>query len=193
MNLVILDYGVGNIKSIQFAFDRLGVTAVLSNDIELIKAADKIIFPGVGEASSAMNKLKDTGLIDDIKKLKQPVLGICLGMQLMCNKTEEGQTEGLGIFDVTVKRFSNSVKVPQMGWNTITNLKSSLFDGIPDKDYMYLVHSYYAENNECAIATTDYELPYASALQKNNFYGVQFHPEKSGRSGERILQNFLKL
>ena len=193
MNLVILDYGVGNIKSIQFAFDRLGVTAVLSNDIELIKAADKIIFPGVGEASSAMNKLKDTGLTDDIKKLKQPVLGICLGMQLMCNKTEEGQTEGLGIFDVTVKRFSNSVKVPQMGWNTITNLKSSLFDGIPDKDYMYLVHSYYAENNECAIATTDYELPYASALQKNNFYGVQFHPEKSGRSGERILQNFLKL
>lgn len=193
MNLVILDYGVGNIKSIQFAFDRLGVTAVLSNDIELIKAADKIIFPGVGEASSAMNKLKDTGLTDDIKKLKQPVLGICLGMQLMCNKTEEGQTEGLGIFDVTVKRFSNSVKVPQMGWNTITNLKSSLFDGIPDKEYMYLVHSYYAENNECAIATTDYELPYASALQKNNFYGVQFHPEKSGRSGERILQNFLKL
>jgi len=193
MNLVILDYGVGNIKSIQFAFDRLGVTAVLSNDIELIKAADKIIFPGVGEASSAMNKLKDTGLIDEIKKLKQPVLGICLGMQLMCNKTEEGQTEGLGIFDVTVKRFSNSVKVPQMGWNTITNLKSRLFYGIPDKEYMYLVHSYYAENNECAIATTDYELPYASALQKNNFYGVQFHPEKSGRSGERILQNFLKL
>lgn len=193
MKLVILDYGVGNIKSIQFAFDRLGVTSVLSNDIQLIKAADKIIFPGVGEASSAMNKLKDTGLIDDIKKLKQPVLGICLGMQLMCNKTEEGQTEGLGIFDVTVKRFSNSVKVPQMGWNTITNLKSRLFDGIPDKEYMYLVHSYYAENNECAIATTDYELPYASALQKNNFYGVQFHPEKSGRSGERILQNFLKL
>lgn len=193
MNLVILDYGVGNIKSIQFAFDRLGVTAVLSNDIELIKAADKIIFPGVGEASSAMNKLKDTGLIDDIKKLKQPVLGICLGMQLMCNKTEEGQTEGLGIFDVTVKRFSNSVKVPQMGWNTITNLKSRLFDGIPDKEYMYLVHSYYAENNECAIATTDYELPYASALQKNNFYGVQFHPEKSGKSGEIILKNFLKL
>ena len=193
MNLVILDYGVGNIKSIQFAFDRLGVTAVLSNDIELIKAADKIIFPGVGEACSAMNKLKDTGLVDDIKKLKQPVLGICLGMQLMCNKTEEGQTEGLGIFDVTVKRFSNSVKVPQMGWNTITNLKSRLFDGIPDKEYMYLVHSYYAENNECAIATTDYEFPYASALQKNNFYGVQFHPEKSGRSGERILQNFLKL
>ena len=193
MNLVILDYGVGNIKSIQFAFDRLGVTAVLSNDIELIKAADKIIFPGVGEASSAMNKLKDTGLIDEIKKLKQPVLGICLGMQLMCNKTEEGQTEGLGIFDVTVKRFSNSVKVPQMGWNTITNLKSRLFDGIPDKEYMYLVHSYYAENNECAIATTDYELPYASAIQKDNFYGVQFHPEKSSKAGSQLLENFFAL
>ena len=133
MNLVILDYGVGNIKSIQFAFDRLGVTAVLSNDIELIKAADKIIFPGVGEASSAMNKLKDTGLIDEIKKLKQPVLGICLGMQLMCSKLEEGNTTGLGIFDVAVKRFSTSVKVPHMGWNTITNLKSMLFKDISDK------------------------------------------------------------
>tara|TARA_B110000003_G_scaffold53347_1_gene53094 strand:+ start:41093 stop:41674 length:582 start_codon:yes stop_codon:yes gene_type:complete len=193
MNLVILDYKVGNIKSIQFAFSRLGVTAVLSNDIELIKAADKIIFPGVGEASSAMNKLKDTGLIDDIKKLKQPVLGICLGMQLMCNKTEEGQTEGLGIFDVTVKRFSSSVKVPHMGWNTITNLKSKLFKDISDKEYMYLVHSYYVEENENTIATTDYELPYASAIQKDNFYGVQFHPEKSGKLGEKILQNFLNL
>ena len=193
MKLVILNYGVGNIKSIQFAFDRLGVTAVLSSDAEEIKAADKIIFPGVGEASSAMKKLKEVGLEDVITKLNQPVLGICLGMQLMCSKLEEGNTNGLGIFDVAVKRFSTSVKVPHMGWNTITNLKSRLFDGIPDKEYMYLVHSYYAENNECAIATTDYELPYASALQKNNFYGVQFHPEKSGRSGERILQNFLKL
>ena len=193
MKLVILDYGVGNIKSIQFAFDRLGVTAVLSSDAEEIKVADKIIFPGVGEASSAMKKLREAGLEDLIIKLNQPVLGICLGMQLMCRKLEEGNTNGLGIFDLAVKRFSTSVKVPHMGWNTITNLKSRLFDGIPDKEYMYLVHSYYAENNECAIATTDYELPYASALQKNNFYGVQFHPEKSGRSGERILQNFLKL
>jgi len=193
MNLVILDYGVGNIKSIQFAFDRLGVTAVLSNDIELIKAADKIIFPGVGEASSAMNKLKDTGLIDDIKKLKQPVLGICLGMQLMCSKLEEGNTNGLGIFDVAVKRFSTSVKVPQMGWNSITNLKSKLFKDISDKEYMYLVHSYYVEENENTIATTDYELLYASAIQKDNFYGVQFHPEKSGKLGEKILQNFLNL
>ncbi len=193
MKLVILDYGVGNIKSIQFAFNRLGVSAVLSNDVEEIKTADKIIFPGVGEASSAMNKLRSVGLVEVIKQLKQPVLGICLGMQLMCAKTEEGNTNGLGIFDVTVKRFSNKVKVPQMGWNTITNLESKLFDGISDKEYMYLVHSYYVEENERSIAITDYEFFYASAIQKDNFYGVQFHPEKSGKSGERILQNFLNL
>lgn len=193
MKLVIIDYGAGNIKSIQFALMRLGINAILSNNIDEIINADKIIFPGVGEASSAMKMLQKSGLDQLIPKLKQPVLGICLGMQLMCKSTEEGNTKGLGIFNAHVKRFSNSVKVPQMGWNTITNLKSRLFDGISDKEYMYLVHSYYAENNDFSIATTDYELPYASALQKNNFYGVQFHPEKSGRSGERILQNFLKL
>ena len=193
MKLVILDYGVGNIKSIQFAFNRLGVSAVLSNDVEEIKTADKIIFPGVGEASSAMKMLKESKLDIIIPTLKQPVLGICLGMQLMCAKTEEGNTNGLGIFDVIVKRFSNKVKVPQMGWNTITNLESKLFDGISDKEYMYLVHSYYVEENENTIATTDYELPYASAIQKDNFYGVQFHPEKSGKLGEKILQNFLNL
>ena len=176
MKLVILDYGVGNIKSIQFAFDRLGVTAVLSGDAEEIKAADKIIFPGVGEASSAMKKLREAGLEDVITKLNQPVLGICLGMQLMCRKLEEGNTNGLGIFDVAVKRFSTSVKVPQMGWNTITNLKSKLFEDISDKEYMYLVHSYYVEENENTVATTDYELTYASAIQRDNFYGVQFHP-----------------
>ena len=193
MKLVILDYGVGNIKSIQFAFNRLGVSAVLSNDVEEIKTADKIIFPGVGEASSAMNKLRSVGLVEVIKQLKQPVLGICLGMQLMCANTEEGQTKGLGIFNVAVKRFSTSVKVPQMGWNTIANLKSKLFEGISNKEHMYLVHSYYVEENENAIATTEYEFIYASAIQKDNFYGVQFHPEKSGKSGERILQNFLNL
>lgn len=193
MKLVIINYGAGNIKSIQFAFKRLGVEAILSSDAEDIKAADKVIFPGVGEASSAMKMLKESKLDSMIPKLKQPVLGICLGMQLMCNKTEEGNTKGLEIFDVDVKRFSNKVKVPQMGWNTITNLQSKLFEGISDKDYMYLVHSYYAEENEYSIATTDYEISYASALQKDNFYGVQFHPEKSGKSGERILQNFLNL
>mgnify|MGYP001062683325 CR=1 FL=1 len=193
MKLVIIDYGAGNIKSIQFAFRRLGVDAVLSVDINEIKTADKVIFPGVGEASSAMKMLKGSGLDTIIPQLKQPVLGICLGMQLMCNQTEEGNTQGLGIFDVDVKRFSNEVKVPQMGWNTITNLQSELFKGLFDKDYMYLVHSYYAEENENAIATTEYDISYASALQKDNFYGVQFHPEKSGESGERILENFLKL
>lgn len=193
MKLVIINYGAGNIKSIQFAFKRLGVDAILSSDAEEIKAADKVIFPGVGEASSAMKMLKESKLDRIIPQLKQPVLGICLGMQLMCNQTDEGNTKGLEIFDVNVKRFSNKVKVPQMGWNTITNLESNLFEGISDKDYMYLVHSFYAEENENSIATTDYEISYASALQKDNFYGVQFHPEKSGKSGERILQNFLNL
>lgn len=193
MKVIIIDYGAGNIKSIQFAFKRLGVDAILSNDIDEIKSADKVIFPGVGEASSAMKMLKISGLDSLIPQLKQPVLGICLGMQLMCNETEEGNTKGLGIFDVNVKRFSKEVKVPQMGWNTITDLKSNLFDGVSESDYMYLVHSYYAEASVEAIARTDYEVAYASALQKENFYGVQFHPEKSGKSGERILENFLNL
>jgi len=193
MKLVIIDYGAGNIKSIQFAFKRLGVDAILSSNIEEIKGADKIIFPGVGEASSAMKMLKESGLDIIIPTLKQPVLGICLGMQLMCNQTEEGITQGLGIFDVTVKKFSKDVKVPQMGWNTITNLQSDLFEGLTDKDYMYLVHSYYAEQNDSSIATTTYDIAYASALQKDNFYGVQFHPEKSGSKGSKILENFLKL
>ena len=193
MKLVIIDYGAGNIKSIQFAFKRLGIDAVLSSDPDEIKAADKVIFPGVGEASSAMTKLKESGLDTLIPELEQPVLGICLGMQLMCNSTEEGNTEGLGIFDVDVKRFSNDVKVPQMGWNTISELESPLFQGIKENDYMYLVHSYYAEDSKESIAKTEYQLEYTSALQKDNFYGVQFHPEKSGKSGERILQNFLNL
>lgn len=193
MKIVIINYGAGNIKSIQFAFQRLGYNAVLSNNPEEIINADKVIFPGVGEASSAMNKLKQSGLDLLIPELKQPVLGICLGMQLMCNHTEEGNTMGLGIFDVNVKRFSNAVKVPQMGWNTIHNLKSDLFKGMSEGDYMYLVHSYYAENCNQAIATTNYELEYASALENDNFFGVQFHPEKSGVIGERLLKNFLGL
>ncbi len=193
MKLVIIDYGAGNIKSIQFAFKRLGINAVLSNNIDEIKAADKIIFPGVGEASSAMKMLQESGLDKIIPTLKQPVLGICLGMQLMCNSSEEGTTKGLGIFNVNVKRFSNAVKVPQMGWNTISNLKSDLFTGIKEKEFMYLVHSFYAENCKESIAKTAYEIEYASALQKDNFYGVQFHPEKSGIEGEKILKNFLEL
>ena len=193
MRVVIIDYGAGNIKSIQFAFKRLGLEAVLSNDPEVIRSADKVIFPGVGEANSAMNMLKRSGLDVTIPKLEQPVLGICLGMQLMCNHTEEGNTKGLRIFDTNIKRFSTQVKVPQMGWNTITNLKSSLFTSIAENEYMYCVHSYYAEDCEATIAATEYELKYASALQKNNFYGVQFHPEKSSKAGEQLLKNFIEL
>ncbi|MEN8703587.1 MAG: imidazole glycerol phosphate synthase subunit HisH [Polaribacter sp.] len=193
MKLVIIDYGAGNIKSIQFAFKRLGVEAVLSNNIDEIKAADKVIFPGVGEASSAMKMLKESGLDTVIPTLKQPVLGICLGMQLMCNSSEEGNTKGLGIFDVAIKKFSEKVKVPQMGWNVIYNLQSGLFKGVKENEFMYLVHSFYAENCSEAIATTDYEIEYASALKKDNFYGVQFHPEKSSKAGEQILKNFLEL
>ena len=191
--LVIINYGAGNIQSIKFAIQRLGFEAVLSDNVEEIRAADKVIFPGVGEASSAMKKLKSTGLDQLIPTLKQPVLGICLGMQLMCNYCEEGDTKGLGIFDVDVVKFNNSVKVPQIGWNQIYNLKSALFKGISENEYMYLVHSYYVPMNEEAIATTEYGIKYASALQKDNFYGTQFHPEKSGDVGEQILKNFLKL
>ncbi|GAB5563316.1 MAG: imidazole glycerol phosphate synthase subunit HisH [Winogradskyella sp.] len=193
MDLKIIDYGAGNIKSIQFAFQRLGIDAILSSNPEDIISAEKVVFPGVGEASSAMKKLKDSGLDKVIPQLTQPVLGICLGMQLMCNHSEEGNTQGLGIFDVYVKKFNNDVKVPQMGWNVITNLKSELFESINEGDYMYLVHSYYAEICPEAIATTDYQIEYASALQKENFYGVQFHPEKSGLIGEQLLKNFINL
>ncbi|MFM1755038.1 MAG: Imidazole glycerol phosphate synthase subunit HisH1 [Bacteroidota bacterium] len=193
MKIAIINYGAGNIQSILFAIERLGYTAVLTNNPDEIQQADKVIFPGVGEASYAMQKLKESGLDSLIPTLKQPVLGICLGMQLMCHHSEEGNTNGLGIFDTNVIRFSNNVKVPQMGWNQIYNLKSPLFEGINENEYMYLVHSYYVPNCKEAIAITNYDLEYASALQKNNFYGTQFHPEKSGDVGEKILANFLKL
>jgi len=190
---IIINYGAGNIQSIKFALQRLGVKAILSNDAQEIKTADKVIFPGVGEASSAMKKLKESKLDKVIPTLTQPVLGICLGMQLMCNNSEEGNTEGLGIFDTDVVRFSESVKVPQIGWNTIRNLKSPLFEGVCENEYMYLVHSYYAKKSDEMIAESEYDINYASALQKNNFYGVQFHPEKSSKAGSKILENFLKL
>ena len=191
--LVIINYGAGNIQSIMFAIERLGYKAVLSNNPEEIKAADKVIFPGVGEANYAMKMLQESGLDTLIPTLKQPVLGICLGMQLMCQSSEEGNTKGLGIFDVDVVKFSSKVKVPQMGWNTIYNLKSDLFKGIAENAYMYLVHSFYASLSENTIATTNYEHEYSTALKRDNFFGVQFHPEKSGIFGEQILKNFLNL
>ncbi|ESU27206.1 imidazole glycerol phosphate synthase subunit [Flavobacterium limnosediminis JC2902] len=193
MKIAIIDYGAGNVQSVLFALERLGFQGILTDDWNEIKTADKVIFPGVGEAGTAMKKLSDKGLAALIPTLKQPILGICLGMQLMCKSTQEGNTKGLGIFNVEVIKFTNQVKVPQMGWNMIYNLQSPLFEGIQEEEFMYLVHSFYASKCDESIATTNYETEYSSALQKNNFYGVQFHPEKSGTAGEQILKNFLQL
>jgi len=192
MNLIIIDYGAGNIQSIKFAFQRLGVDAILSDDTATIQKAEKVIFPGVGEASSAMNKLRKSGLDNVIPTLRQPVLGICLGMQLMCNTSEEGNTKGLGIFDTDVIKFNSGLKIPQIGWNKIEHLKSPLFKDL-NEDFIYMVHSYYAPNCNEAIATSTYGLEYSAALQKNNFYGTQFHPEKSGEYGAKVLENFISI
>jgi len=196
MNLSIIQYNAGNIQSVLFALERLGVSAILTDDPAMIQAADKVIFPGVGEASTAMAYLKERNLDQLIVALKQPVLGICLGMQLMCKHSEENDTNCLGIFEEQVLAFKtteNTIKVPQIGWNNITNLKTDLFNGIPENSYTYFVHGFYAELGDNTIATTDYIKPYSSTLQKNNFYGVQFHPEKSAGVGEQIIQNFLSL
>ena len=191
--LAIIDYGAGNTKSLQFALERLGVNSLLTSNVDQIKSADKVIFPGQGAAGSAMQKLKHFGLDQLIPELKQPVLGICLGMQLFCKHTEEGDVQGLGIVKGTVKRFSSKVKVPQMGWNSIHNLKGELFEGIQDGAYMYLVNSYFVPNITETVATANYDGSYSVALQKENFYGVQFHPEKSSKQGQLVLNNFLKL
>lgn len=193
MKLAIIDYGAGNIQSLRFALDRLGVESVLSSNADEIKKADKVIFPGVGEASSAMKKLRSTGLDRLIPQLNQPVLGICLGMQLMCSYTEEGNTIGMGVFECEVKRFQNNVKVPQMGWNTLTNTQGPLFNQIKTNEYMYLVHSYYVPLIHETVAETNYGGTYSTALQKDNFYGVQFHPEKSSKAGSQLLSNFIAL
>ena len=193
MNIVIIDYGAGNTKSVQFALKRLGMEALLTNNEKLIRKADKIIFPGVGHANSAMEKLKQVGLDVVIPSLTQPVLGVCLGMQLMCEFSEEGNTKGLGIFDLEVIKFSAENKIPQIGWNTIFDLKSELLNNLNENEYMYFVHSYYVPKSDFTIATANYGLNYSAALQKNNFYGCQFHPEKSGDKGELILKNFLNI
>ncbi len=191
--VLILDYGTGNIQSLSYAFSRRGYTTVLSNNFDQIQAAERIIFPGVGAAKMAMQKLKENGLDLIIPGLTQPVLGICLGMQLMCRSSEEGDTTGLGIFDVDVRKFNCGVKVPCVGWNQLTEVKTSLFEGVHKQDYVYLIHSYYAPACEETIALTCYGTPYSAGLRKKNFFGVQFHPEKSGPVGEQILDNFLKL
>lgn len=193
MNVAIIKYNAGNVCSIQNALKRLGVTPLLTDEAEVLKASDKIIFPGVGEASSAMRYLREHHLDALIKDLKQPLLGICLGMQLLCSYSEENDTECIGIFDQKVRLFRSAPKIPQIGWNSITQLRSPLFEHINNNDYVYFVHSYYAEVSEHTIATTNYGTEYSSALQRNNFYATQFHPEKSGRVGEQILANFINL
>ena len=192
MNTVIIDYDAGNVKSLQFALERLGVEAQITHDIGSISSADKVIFPGQGEAARAMEKLRSKGLDTLIPQLRQPLLGICLGMQLLCKQTEEGSTQGLGILPSKVKRFPNIVKVPQMGWNTVNHKAEGLFEGITQDCYMYLVHSYFVPLTPNTTAQTNYAGAYSVAVQKDNFYGVQFHPEKSSKDGLRLLENFLK-
>jgi len=196
MNLSIIQYNAGNIQSVLYALERIGITATVTDDPAFIQASDKVIFPGVGEASTAMAYLKERNLDQLIVALKQPVLGICLGMQLMCKHSAENDTNCLGIFEEQVLAFKATEmtqKVPQMGWNNITNLKTDLFNGVPENSYAYFVHGYYAGLGANTIATTEYIQAYSSGLHKNNFYGVQFHPEKSAAVGEQIIQNFLSL
>jgi glutamine amidotransferase len=196
MDIAIIKYNAGNVQSVQYALERLGYNAIVTDDHAEIKSADKVIFPGVGNAFSAMESLKEKNLDEVIKQITQPVLGICVGMQLLCNHSEENNTTGLGIIDLEVKRFiteDKKYKVPQMGWNNIYNLSSPLFEGVQENLFVYYVHSFYAEYGKETIATTDYILPYSGAIQKNNFYGVQFHTEKSADVGDKILLNFLNL
>jgi len=196
MNLSIIQYNAGNIQSVLYALERLGVTATVTDDPSIIQASDKVIFPGVGEASTAMAYLKERNLDQLIVSLTQPVLGICLGMQLMCKHSAENDTNCLGIFEEQVLAFKATEmtqKVPQMGWNNIMNLKTDLFKAVPENSFAYFVHGFYAGIGTGTIATTDYIQPYSSGLHKDNFYGVQFHPEKSAEVGEQIIQNFLSL
>ena len=192
MKIAIIKYNAGNIMSVDYALQRLGVKAEITDDQETIRKADKVIFPGVGEASTAMKYLREHKLNVLIRDLRQPVLGICIGLQLMCAHSEEGNVDCIGIFPNRIKLFKPSLKVPHMGWNTLTGVKTKLLEGC-ENQYVYFVHSYYAETGNFTIATTDYINPFSSALHKDNFYATQFHPEKSGLVGSRILENFIKL
>jgi glutamine amidotransferase len=191
--IAIIKYNAGNIRSVKNALERLGRESIITDDPSEINNAERVIFPGVGEASTAMNYLRNKGLDKTISGLKQPVLGICLGLQLMCRHSEEGNTDCLGIFDAGVKLFPNVDKVPHMGWNSFFSLKGELFRGINTNDDVYYVHSYYPEICTSTIAVCDYIVPFSSAMNKDNFYATQFHPEKSAAVGERILKNFLEL
>ena len=191
--IVIVKYNAGNIQSVKNAVERLGFSSIVTDDEIELKSAEKVIFPGVGEASSAMKYLKERKLDEIIKNLKQPVLGICLGQQLMCNFSEEGNTECLGIFDVNVRKFKAKEKVPHMGWNNLSDIKSELFTGISSEKDFYFVHCFYSEIGENTTSICDYINPFSASMQKDNFYATQFHPEKSSKIGEQLLLNFLKL
>lgn len=193
MKVAIIDYGAGNIKSVQFALNRIGIDSLLTSDHIQISSADKVILPGVGEAGSAMSALKALSLDKLVKSLKQPVMGVCLGMQLMCSYSEESNTECLGIFTTKVKLFNTNLKVPHVGWNTLEDLSSKLFKEIDNRAYMYFVHSYYVPISEYTIAKTTYDATFAAAIQKDNFYGCQFHPEKSSMDGQQLITNFIEL
>ena len=199
MNIAIIKYNAGNIMSVDYALQRLGVQAEVTSDKDKIRSADKVIFPGVGEASTTMSYLKAQKLDELIVSLKQPVLGICLGMQLLCSHSEENDVDCLGIFDEKVKKFQAKAgeeyitKIPHMGWNSLREYRTDLFKGLNDGDFVYFVHSYYAAAGSDTAAVCDYIQPFSAALQKDNFYATQFHPEKSGPVGEKILQNFLSL
>lgn len=196
MNVAIVKYNAGNIYSVVNALNRLGIDPIITDKAEELKSADRVLFPGQGEASTTMSYLKEHKLDEMIRGLKQPVLGICVGQQLLCRHSEEGDTDCIGIFPVDVKRFQpkqHEEKVPAMGWNSLYDVKSDLFKGFEKNEYVYFVHSFYVPTCQFTIATTDYIQPYSAALHKDNFYATQFHPEKSGTVGERILKNFLDL
>lgn len=196
MQIAIVKYNAGNIYSVINALSRLGVEPLLTDDAELLRKADRVIFPGQGQASTTMSYIREHGLDNVIRSLTQPVLGVCVGQQLMCKHSEEGDTDCIGIFPIEVKLFKPQLhedKVPQMGWNSIYDLKTPLFKGINENDFIYNVHSFYVPESEYTIATCNYIQPYSAALHKDNFYACQFHPEKSGKVGERILQNFLEI